>query len=117
MSSTSVPVRYYVGLDVHRDTISACVYDATEKRYCDEQVFSAHKPKSLARFVESTRSKYGHFRCCYEASFSGTVLYDTLTEHGVDCAIIARFPSAQAIKSKPISAMPEICPSILDLDF
>ncbi len=89
MSSTSVPVRYYVGLDVHRDTISACVYDATEKRYCDEQVFSAHKPKSLARFVESTRSKYGHFRCCYEASFSGTVLYDTLTEHGVDCAIIA----------------------------
>ncbi len=89
MSSTSVPVRYYVGLDVHRDTISACVYDATEKRYCDEQVFFAHKPKSLARFVESTRSKYGHFRCCYEASFSGTVLYDTLTEHGVDCAIIA----------------------------
>ncbi len=111
MSSTSVPVRYYVGLDVHRDTISACVYDATEKRYCDEQT------KSLARFVESTRSKYGHFRCCYEASFSGTVLYDTLTEHGVDCAIIARFPSAQAIESKPISAMPGICPSILDMGF
>ena len=39
--------------------------------------------------MESTRSRYGHFRCCYEASFSGTVLYDTLTEHGVDCAIIA----------------------------
>ncbi len=41
MSSTSAPVRYYVGLDVHRDTISACVYDATEKRYCDEQVHTS----------------------------------------------------------------------------
>ncbi len=32
MSSTSPPVRYYVGLDAHHDTISACVYDADKKR-------------------------------------------------------------------------------------
>ena len=45
MSSTShcSPVRYYVGLDVHRDTISACVYDATEKRYCDEQMLTSRR--------------------------------------------------------------------------
>ncbi len=32
MSSTSPPVLYYVGLDAHHDTISACVYDADKKR-------------------------------------------------------------------------------------
>jgi transposase len=35
------------------------------------------------------RSKYEDFRCCYEASFCGTALHDTLTALGVDCAIIA----------------------------
>ncbi len=41
MSSTCLPVRYYVGFDVHRDTISACVYDATEKRYCDVKMHTS----------------------------------------------------------------------------
>jgi len=35
------------------------------------------------------RSKYGDFRCCYEASFCGIALYEALTALGVDCAIIA----------------------------
>ena len=29
LSDPSTPVRYYVGLDVHRDTIYSCVYDAS----------------------------------------------------------------------------------------
>ena len=81
--------RYYIGLDVHRDTIAACVYDAELRRICDECEFSAQKPKRLCRFVESMRSRYGDFRCCYEASFCGTALYEALTAVGVDCAIIA----------------------------
>ena len=81
--------RYFAGLDVHRDTIVSCVYDADLRRSCDEREFSAQKPKSLARFVASVRSKYGVFRCCYEASFCGTALYDALTALGVDCVIIA----------------------------
>ncbi|MYF40586.1 MAG: IS110 family transposase, partial [Rhodothermaceae bacterium] len=86
---SSSRVRYFAALDVHRDTISSCLYDADRRRSCDEREFSAHKSKSLVRFVESIRSKYGDFRCCYEASFCGTALYELLTALGVDCAIIA----------------------------
>lgn len=39
--------------------------------------------------MASISSKYGAFRACYEASYSGTALYELLTELGVDCAIIA----------------------------
>lgn len=81
--------RYVVGLDVHRDTIAACVYDTDLRRICEESEFSAQVPKRLSRFVASTSSKYGAFRCCYEASYSGTALYEALTALGVDCAIIA----------------------------
>ena len=35
------------------------------------------------------RSKYGDFRCCCEATFCGTTLYEALTAQGVDCAITA----------------------------
>lgn len=86
---SSSRVRYFAALDVHRDTISSCLYDAKRRRTCDEREFSAHKPKSLVRFVESTRSNFGDFRSCYEASFCGTALYEELTALGVDCAIIA----------------------------
>ncbi|MDE2644231.1 MAG: hypothetical protein OXI05_00120 [Bacteroidota bacterium] len=81
--------RYFVGLDVHRDTIAACVYDAHVRRVCEESEFSAREPKRLARFAECISSRYGVFRCCYEASYSGTALYEALTALGVDCAIIA----------------------------
>lgn len=87
--SLPTPVRYYVGLDVHRDTIYSCVYDASDRHCCEQREIYVHTEKSLDRLVDSLRSKYGHFRCCYEASFRGTALYDSLTQLGVDCAIIA----------------------------
>ena len=79
---SSLRTRYFIGLDVHRDSIVSCVYDADLRCSCDEREFSAHKPKHLSRFVESMRSKYGDFRCCYEASFCGTALYEALTALG-----------------------------------
>ncbi len=87
--SVSPPVRYYVGLDVHRDTIYSSVYDADQKRSCAEWECYVHKENSLDLLVDTLRSEYGEFRCCYEASYSGTALYDSLTKLGVDCAIIA----------------------------
>ncbi len=88
-TSPSSQTRYFIGLDVHRATIASCVYDADLRRFCDEREFSAQKPERLSRFVASMRSKYDDFRCCYEASFCGTALYEALTALGVDCAIIA----------------------------
>ena len=81
--------RYFVGLDVHRDTIVSCVYDSILRRVCDEREISTKTPKKLSHFVDVLRQSYGDFRCCYEASFSGTALYNTLAALGVDCAIIA----------------------------
>ena len=44
--------RYFVGLDVHRDTIVSCVYDSTVRRVCDEREISTKTPKKLSHFVE-----------------------------------------------------------------
>ena len=85
----SPPIQYFVGLDVHRDTISASVYDADHRRFCEEKTFCAHSPTELSRFVDALKSKYGVFRCCYEASYSGTAFYEAMTDLGADCAIIA----------------------------
>jgi len=49
----------------------------------------ANLREGLSRFVASMQSRYGDFRCCYEASFCSTALYEALTALGVDCAIIA----------------------------
>ncbi len=58
MSSTSPPVRFYVGLDAHHDTISACVYDADEKRYCDEQMRTSRRV-SLGLWNRASHFKSG----------------------------------------------------------
>ncbi len=88
-SVSSCSPRYYVGLDVHRDTISACTYDADSGHVCDERTFSIKSPQNLAQFVDTIRSHYGDFRCCYEASYSATAVYEAMAALGVDCAIIA----------------------------
>ncbi len=51
--SHSPPIQYYVGLDVPRDTISASVYDADHRRFCEERTFCAHSPTELTRFENS----------------------------------------------------------------
>ncbi len=81
--------RYVAGLDVHRDTIAACVYDSGARHCCYEAEFSAHDPKKLRFFVKHVHTQYGKFRSCYEASSCEYVLYNALEELGVDCAVIA----------------------------
>ena len=81
--------RFFTGLDVHRDTIAACVYDSETRRPCYETEFCAHTPNKLSRFVGDVHRKYGAFRACYEASSGGYVLHKDLKELGVDCAVIA----------------------------
>ncbi|MCY4170332.1 MAG: hypothetical protein OXF08_01895, partial [Bacteroidetes bacterium] len=99
-NSHSPPIQYFVGLDVHRDTISASVYDADHRRFCEEKTFCAHSPTELSRFVDALKSKYGVFRCCYEASYSGTAFYEAMTDLGADCAIIAPGSSELVCKSR-----------------
>ncbi len=62
-SNASSWTRYLLGLDVHRDTIVACVYDSDTRRSCYKTEFATWPPKELHGFVEHVRLKYGTFRC------------------------------------------------------
>ncbi len=78
----------YVGLDVHKNSISACVYDHATGQVCLE----AKLPNDMAKMrklVERIRERHGEPQCCYEASSCGYVLYRSLRALGVDCAVIA----------------------------
>ena len=79
----------FVGLDVHRDTIAACVYDPASKRVCLEVELPSDDRAKLRKLMARIRGSFGEPRCCYEASSCGYTLYRTLTEDGVSCAVIA----------------------------
>ena len=80
---------YFTGLDVHRATIVACVYDSETRRPCFETEFWTRPPIKLSRFAGDVHRKYGVCRACYEASSDGYVLHEDLRELGMDCAVIA----------------------------
>ena len=89
LSTPPKPTRYFVGLDVDRDTIAAYVYDSVARRPCYETESCAQTPIKLTRFVDLVRRRFGGFRACYEASFCGYILYKDLTARGIDYAVIA----------------------------
>lgn len=77
-----------VGLDVHKDTISACVFDPATGQLCHEQTFK-NESVALRRFIRRVRQRFGEPSCCYEASSCGFVLYRFLHQLGVRCEVIA----------------------------
>lgn len=77
-----------VGLDVHKNTISACVLDQKTGELLLERTF-ANRFESLEKFITTVRRRAGEPRCCYEASCCGFVLYHELTRLSVSCDVIA----------------------------
>ena len=80
-------VTLYVGLDVHKDSITAAVFEgmASEPTSVDRLPSDFRK---LRRYFERLRSR-GPVNACYEASGAGYVLHRTLTDWGVHCEVIA----------------------------
>lgn len=76
----------YVGLDVHRDSITAAVADREGPVTC-VQTLSNHLPK-VRKFVEKLRAD-GPIQVCYEAGGCGYVLQRALTSWGIPCEVIA----------------------------
>jgi len=76
----------YVGLDVHRDTISAAVLDGSHDRIEVQRL--AHDDVSVRRFVDSFGDR-ARIRACYEAGPTGYELQRLLTSLGVSCSVIA----------------------------
>ena len=89
----------YGGLDVHKDTIVAYVFNRETGEVISEEVRN-DKPKVLK--AVRRWCKLGELRLCYEASGAGFVLKRWLDSEKVDCQVIARslIPKAPGDKVK-----------------
>jgi len=78
----------YVGFDVHKDSISACVYEREGDTVLHEQKLP-NEPAAVRKLIRRVRERFGEPRCCYEASSCGFILFRLLRELGVTCEVIA----------------------------
>lgn len=85
--STSAPSMIYVGMDVHKESITLAVLPATAKTATRVDKLPNDLPK-LKRYLERV-ARDGELRVCYEASGAGYVLHRALTAWGYACEVIA----------------------------
>lgn len=87
MNNTTV----YVGMDVHKESFTLCAYTLESEKGS----YSRRTPadyKEVLKYLEFLRTVYGNdtiFVCGYEAGCLGYSLYHQLTEHHVNCVILA----------------------------
>ena len=81
----------YVGIDVHKDTNSVCMYDRQDNAFFAEAKLDAGTD-IMVRYLEKAVKDYGlsgEFLLGYEAGPTGYGLCRGLKRHGYDCVIIA----------------------------
>ena len=87
MNNTTV----YVGMDVHKESFTLCAYTLEKEKGS----YSRRTPadyKEVLKYLEFLRTVYGNdtiFVCGYEAGCLGYTLYHQLTNHHVNCEILA----------------------------
>ena len=83
-------VTTFIGLDVHKATVSVGTADAGrtgEVRFLGE---IPNRPAAIARFVQKlTQGHPGPLSFCYEAGPCGYALYRQLRQAGHDCLVVA----------------------------
>ena len=87
MNNTTI----YVGMDVHKESFSLCAY-TIESDKCSHYQKTEADYKKVLKYLEYLRSIYGDdakFVCGYEAGCLGYSLYHQLTDHKVNCTILA----------------------------
>jgi transposase len=83
----SSSVNFWVGLDVHKDSVTAAVF----RNHDPEPLRVDRLPYELGkirRYVQRLQAE-GTVRACYEASGAGYVLQRSLTAWGVECHLAA----------------------------
>lgn len=81
----------YIGMDVHTTNFTLCCYTLDSDRgFATVQV----KPdyREVIKYMNRIRKQRGEgcqFVCGYEAGYLGYSLYHQLTDHGVECVILA----------------------------
>lgn len=81
----------YVGMDVHKESYSVCCYRFDEDKLQYQQKIPADY-KMVLKYLERMRKLFpdaAEFVCGYEAGCLGYSLYRQLTDHGVNCIILA----------------------------
>ena len=81
----------YVGMDVHKDSYTVCCYSIDEDKLQYQQTL-APDYKMILKYLEQIRKRNPEeieFVCGYEAGSLGYTLYHQLTEHGINCVILA----------------------------
>jgi len=89
MSSASTAARsiLYLGMDVHKDSITIAVLPADAKTPTRLERLPNDLVK-VKRFLDRL-GREGELRACYEASGAGYVLHRALREWGYACEVIA----------------------------
>lgn len=86
----------YIGMDVHTTNFTLCCYSfEDDKVYATVQVQPEYT--QIIKYIDRIRKQRGkdtRFVCGYEAGCLGYSLYHQLTNHGVECVILA--PSTMA---------------------
>jgi transposase len=77
----------YLGMDVHKDSITVAVLPEGAKAPTRVDRLSSDFQK-LRRFLDRLAGE-GELRCCYEASGAGYVLQRAMREWGYECEVIA----------------------------
>ena len=87
VSAAAAPSIIYLGMDVHKDSITIAVLPMGAKAPTHLERLPNELPK-LKRFFERL-ARQGELRSCYEASGAGYVLHRALREWGYACEVIA----------------------------
>ena len=86
-STTAARSIIYLGMDVHKDSITIAVLPASAKTATRVERLPNDLPK-LKRFLDRL-ARDGELRACYEASGAGYVLHRAMREWGYACDVIA----------------------------
>lgn len=94
-SSRTLPT-VYVGLDVHKNSISLAARISLNQGWLAERTFCTKDLSKLKKFLKKL-SKHGTLSCCYESSGAGFYLYRLLRSWEIHCEVIA----SSLIPTKP----------------
>ena len=85
----------FVGLDVHKATISVALLQPGQNTPLEWKI--ANEPAAVQRFIRKLeREAEGSLQCCYEAGPTGFVLHRQMDAAGIPCQVIA--PSLIPVK-------------------